>query len=106
MASHQHTFVSSSEKIKMDFYGIGLQEIFIVLLIALIVVGPQRLPQMALKLGQIMRRLRMVTSEMARDITEEVNRETTDLKSDIVFDAKEIVTEIENIEKKEEGDQK
>lgn len=90
----------------MDFYGIGLQEIFIVLLIALIVVGPQRLPQMALKLGQIMRRLRMVTSEMARDITEEVNRETTDLKSDIVFDAKEIVTEIENIEKKEEGDQK
>ena len=90
----------------MDFYGIGLQEIFIVLLIALIVVGPQRLPQMALKLGQIMRRLRMVTSEMARDITEEVNRETTDLKSDIVFDAKEIVTEIENIENKEEGDQK
>ncbi len=90
----------------MDFYGIGLQEIFIVLLIALIVVGPQRLPRMALKLGQIMRRLRMVTSEMARDITEEVNRETTDLKSDIVFDAKEIVTEMENIEKKEEGDQK
>ncbi|NQT72865.1 MAG: twin-arginine translocase TatA/TatE family subunit [Chloroflexi bacterium] len=90
----------------MDFYGIGLQEIFIVLLIALIVVGPQRLPQMALKLGQIMRRLRMVTSEMARDITEEVNRETTDLKSDIAFDAKEIVKEIENIEKKEEGDQK
>jgi len=90
----------------MDFYGIGLQEIFIVLLIALIVVGPQRLPQMALKLGQIMRRLRMVTSEMARDITEEVNRETTDLKSDIAFDAKEIVEELENIEKKEEGDQK
>jgi len=90
----------------MDFYGIGLQEIFIVLLIALIVVGPQRLPQMALKLGQLMRRLRMVTSEMARDITEEVNRETTDLKSDIAFDAKEIVKEIENIEKKEEGDQK
>ena len=90
----------------MDFYGIGLQEIFIVLLIALIVVGPQRLPQMALKLGQMMRRLRMVTSEMARDITEEVNRETTDLKSDIAFDAKKIVKEIENIEKKEEGDQK
>ncbi len=90
----------------MDFYGIGLQEIFIVLLIALIVVGPQRLPQMAIKLGQMMRRLRLVTSEMARNITEEVSRETTDLKSDISLDAKEIAPEMENVEKKAEGDQK
>ena len=90
----------------MDFYGIGLQEIFIVLLIALIVVGPQRLPQMAIKLGQVMRRLKLVTSEMARNITEEVSRETTDLKSDISLDAKETVPEMENVEKKAEGDQK
>jgi len=90
----------------MDFYGIGLQEIFIVLLIALIVVGPQRLPQMAIKLGQVMRRLKLVTSEMARNITEEVSRETTDLKSDISLDAKETVTEMEHVEKKAEGDQK
>lgn len=90
----------------MDFYGIGLQEIFIVLLIALIVVGPQRLPQMAIKLGRMMRRLRLVTSEMTRNITEEVNRETTDLKSDVFRDANGTVKETENIVKKDEVDRK
>ena len=84
----------------MDFFGIGLQEIFIVLLIALIVVGPQRLPQMAFKVGQVMRRLRMVTAELTRDISDEVNRETNDLKSDIA-DFKEITGDTEDSTKEE-----
>ncbi len=89
----------------MDFFGIGLLELIIVLIIALIVVGPQRLPQMALKLGQIMRKLRMVTTEMARSITEEVNQEKAELDSTIVHDAKEMVSEIKDLEK-EEGEHK
>ena len=85
----------------MDFFGIGLQEIFIVLLIALIVVGPQRLPQMAFKVGQVMRRLRMVTAELTRDISDEVNRETNDLKSDIA-NFKEITGDTEDSTKEKE----
>lgn len=87
----------------MDFFGIGLQELFIVLLIALIVVGPARLPQMAFKIGQVMRRLRMVTTEMARDISDEVNRET-DLKSGIVDDIREIVADMNPIDKEDKED--
>jgi len=85
----------------MDFFGIGLPELFIVLIIALIVVGPQRLPQMALKLGQIMRTLRMVTTQMVRSITEEVDQEKTEMDSGIVQDVKEMVSEIKDLEKEE-----
>lgn len=88
----------------MDFFGIGILEIIVVLLIALIVVGPQRLPQMAFKLGHIMRRLRMVTAEMTRSISDEVNQETRDLQPD-VQEFKEITADTEDAPKEEKDQQ-
>ena len=80
----------------MDVFGIGWQEILIVLFIALVVVGPQRLPQMAFKLGEIMRRLRVVTAEMTRNISDEVNQETRNLTPDMK-DYREIEADIKDI---------
>jgi len=42
----------------MNFLGIGLPEIVLILIIAVIVVGPQRLPEVAVQLARAIRQLR------------------------------------------------
>jgi Sec-independent protein translocase protein TatA len=41
----------------MDFLGIGLPELIVVLLIAVIAVGPRRLPELAVQLTRAVRQL-------------------------------------------------
>jgi len=43
--------------------GIGFQEILVVLILALIVVGPRRLPELARQLGRLTRELRRLSWE-------------------------------------------
>jgi len=42
----------------MDFLGIGLPELIVVLIIAVVVVGPKRLPEVAVQLARVIRQLR------------------------------------------------
>ena len=56
----------------MDFFGIGLGEILLILVIALIIWGPGRIPELASKLGKMVRTLR----KAAFDLTAQVTRET------------------------------
>ena len=57
----------------MDFLGIGPLELLVVLIIALIVVGPERLPQIAQSIGKTLRDLRAMsqgfTTEWQRELT-------------------------------------
>ena len=55
----------------MNFLGLGPAEIFVVMLLALIVFGPGKLPEIGQGLGRAIRQFRTATSE----ITEEFNRE-------------------------------
>lgn len=43
--------------------GIGFQEILIILLVALLIFGPRRLPELARHLGRLMRELRQLAWE-------------------------------------------
>jgi len=54
----------------MEFLGIGLPELLVILLITLIVVGPQRLPEMAAQIARAMREFRRYTSSLSREVTE------------------------------------
>lgn len=58
----------------MDFLGIGPLELLVVLIIALIVVGPERLPQIAQSIGKTVRDLRAMsqgfTAEWERELTQ------------------------------------
>jgi sec-independent protein translocase protein TatB len=61
----------------MDFLGIGPLELLVILVIALIVVGPERLPEVARSIGKVVRYLTnvssMVTSDWQREIAAELD---------------------------------
>jgi Tat protein translocase TatB subunit len=74
----------------MDFLGIGMPELILILLVAVIVVGPKRLPEVAAQLGRVVRQLRGyatdVTSQMRGELDEltkeyeEMRRELEEVK--------------------------
>lgn len=51
---------------------IGIQELLVVFIVALVVVGPDKLPYYAKKLGQALGQFRKYTEEATRDIRESV----------------------------------
>jgi sec-independent protein translocase protein TatB len=56
-------------------FGIGLPEILVILVVALIVVGPSRLPELAKSLGKALNEFRKMADEVKDTIQEEVNKE-------------------------------
>jgi len=59
----------------MDFFGIGAMELLLILVLALIVMGPRQLPQAARKLAILMRDLRRMWTELSTDFARELNVE-------------------------------
>ncbi len=63
----------------MDFFGIGAGEILLILVIALIIWGPKRLPEIARTLGRITRTLKKASYNLTSQVTRELDiRETDD----------------------------
>jgi Tat protein translocase TatB subunit len=54
------------------FSNIGITELLFILLLALLVVGPERLPEMGKKLGQILRDVRKAYDNLTRDLGPEL----------------------------------
>lgn len=55
----------------MNFLGMGSLEVFIILLVAFVVVGPQRMVEVARMLGKLMRDLRRMSAELPELIMDE-----------------------------------
>lgn len=56
-------------------FGIGLPEILVILVVALIVVGPSRLPELAKSLGKAFNEFKRMADEVKDTIQEEVIKE-------------------------------
>jgi Tat protein translocase TatB subunit len=54
------------------FSNIGITELIIILLLALIVVGPERLPEMGRKLGEVLRDIRKAYENLTKDLGPEL----------------------------------
>ena len=63
----------------MGSFGISFWEIFLILVIALLVFGPSRLPEAARSIGKGLRWLRKAST----DLTTEISKEINEIKDDI-----------------------
>jgi len=64
----------------MDFFGIGFGEVLLILIVALIIWGPRRLPEIARTLGRTVRALRKATYDLTSAVTKELDIQERDSK--------------------------
>lgn len=57
----------------MEFLGIGYQELLLVLVLLLIVVGPERLPQMAYQIGRAVRQMQVYARAVRDEFKDEID---------------------------------
>ena len=62
----------------MDFFGIGPMEILLILIVALIIFGPRKLPEIARVMGRTMRTLRKATFDLTAQVTKEMEGKEND----------------------------
>ena len=60
----------------MNFFGIGALEIFVILLVALVALGPKRLPEAAQKLGVMLHQARRQAAEARQMFNVDVDLDT------------------------------
>lgn len=59
----------------MDFFGIGAAELILVLIVALIVMGPGKLVQISRELGKLVHTFRKASSDLSTQISRELEIE-------------------------------
>ncbi len=59
-------------------FGIGFGEILLILIVVLLIYGPNRLPELAQKVGRVMREFRRATNEVRDALSETDPTETKD----------------------------
>jgi sec-independent protein translocase protein TatA len=75
----------------MEFFGIGAPEFMVVLIIAILLFGPDKIPTMAAQVGKTIREFRRYTSEL----TKEFDAATGDLRSEFTNIAGDLRGELE-----------
>ena len=64
----------------MDLFGIGLGELLAIGVIALLVLGPDQLPEVAATAARAVRQLRKASQELADELAREMDSSSPDLR--------------------------
>lgn len=86
-------------------FGIGYQEMFIVLVVAMIVFGPSRLPELAGQVGRWVRDFRRMSSDLTGEF-EKTFAEVDEVKKSFQRELNSIQTEVEGVGKSTQRDLK
>jgi len=65
----------SSEARGMGFLDIGVAEILLILVVALIIWGPRRIPEIARTLGRMVHNLKKASFDLTKEVTKEIDAE-------------------------------
>jgi sec-independent protein translocase protein TatA len=65
----------------VNLFGIGPGELLLILILALIVFGPRRLPEIGRNLGQMMRELREASEEITDQFRQEMEATSDELQA-------------------------
>src|SRR5215210_1432152 len=96
--------ISPSEGTR-PMFGIGYQEMFIVLVVALVIFGPKRLPELAGQVGRWVRDFRRMSSDLTGEF-EKTFAEVDEVKKTFKREMQGIQEEVEGIGKSARGDLK
>jgi sec-independent protein translocase protein TatB len=89
----------------MGFFGMGWQEIAVIAVVAIIIFGPDKLPELAGQAGKLLRDFRRMTQDMTgefekqtgvsvRELKQNVDREIAGLKSEVAGTTASITKEV------------
>ena len=65
----------------MNIFGVGLPEVTIILILALLIFGPKKLPELGKQLGKTLKSLKKASNEFQNEIDQVMNEEDESPKS-------------------------
>ena len=65
-------------------FGLGAPEIVIILILAVLILGPNKLPELGASVGKTLKELRESTKSITEDITKPLKEATEEFKQDII----------------------
>lgn len=92
----------------MDFFGIGFPELILIFVIILILVGPDKLPEVAANIGRTVRKLKEVSKELSNEFKEMADdvkdsgkemEQTLNNKTGLSSNLKEVAKEVGEVKK-------
>jgi len=66
----------------MDIFGLGPMEILLILIIGLLIFGPDKLPKIGRDLGRAFRSFRKASSDLTNEVTKELEAEKLEHKDE------------------------
>jgi len=105
----------------MNIFGVGLPEVTVILVLALIIFGPKKLPELGKHLGKTLKSLKIASNEFQNEIEKVINEPddnvskkdkrdfknekkiSTGTKSNVIEDRENVSTEVEPKEVKEKN---
>ena len=67
----------------MDIFGLGPMEILLILIIGLLIFGPEKLPKIGRDLGKAFRAFRKASSDLTTEVTKELEAEKQEKKAEL-----------------------